>query len=310
MQKIRATKTVGTSLTVSISDVLLNLVVALFTGSVVMLSQALQGVSDLVTAGFLYYGVRRSKRRRDKRHQFGYGKEAFFWVIIAAIFMFFGTGLLSIYFGYHQLVDPGQIRNLPVAFGMLTFGFVTNLYAFSLSVRRLDQTAGNARWWKRFTLSTMVETKATFLIDFLGTVAAGIGLLALGSFVLSGDTGFDGLGGIVIGVSMMVGALLLVYDVKGLIVGRAVAEETAHKISRAARGVDGVEDVLDLRTMYIGASKLLVIIEVHLRDGLETNAIEAISDRIKASVQSVVPYAHTVQVEIETPAEELTKEAG
>lgn len=305
MKNLGDSKVVGTSLLVSVSDVALNITVAFFTGSAVMLSQALQGLSDLITAGTLYHGVRRSKRDRDQRHPFGYGREIFFWVLIAAVFMFFGTGLLSIYFGAKQFTDTKPVAHIGLALAMVVFGFITNLYAFSLSVRRLNQTEGLLPWWRRLITSTMVETKATFLIDFLGTLAALLGLTALLLLALTGDARLDGAGAIAVGISMMVGAILLVYDVKSLIVGRSVPEATLEKITHAALSIDGVEDVLDLRTMYIGSTRLLVVIEVHLADGLETNAIESISDRIKHAIVAVVPHAYTIQVEVETPENEL-----
>ncbi len=306
MRKLGDTKVVGASLAESVIQVTINLLVAAFTGSVAMLSQALQGFSDVVTTGLLFYGVRQSKKRRDNRHQFGYGKVIFFWVLMAAIFMFFATGGLSIYFGYRQLIDPGTLNNIYLALAILVIGFGTNLYACVLSVRRLNQTAGEGTWWQRFLRSTMVETKVTLLIEFLGTVAAAIGFVSLGLFVISGYTGFDGIAGIVIGSVIMLGSVLLIYDVKGLIVGRGVSEQTAEDIARAALEVEGVENVLDLRTMYIGASKLLVIVEVHLYDGLETDAIEEISDSVKTAIHTVVPNADTIQVEVETPTSELS----
>ena len=62
MSKVSDVRVVLTSFVVSIFDVALNLLVALVTGSTVMLSQALQGLSDLITGGILFMGVKRSKR--------------------------------------------------------------------------------------------------------------------------------------------------------------------------------------------------------------------------------------------------------
>lgn len=86
----------------------LNAVVAALTGSTVMLSQALQGLSDLIAGIILYVGVRRSKRQHDERFQLGYGREIFFWVLIAGIVMFAGTGAASVYFGYRQIVAQAR----------------------------------------------------------------------------------------------------------------------------------------------------------------------------------------------------------
>lgn len=94
-----------TSLAVSTSDVILNFLVAIITGSTVMMSQSLQGISDGLTAVILLFGVTKSSRADDKRHPFGYGREIFFWVLIAAIFMFIGSGVISFLLGFRQLTE-------------------------------------------------------------------------------------------------------------------------------------------------------------------------------------------------------------
>jgi cation diffusion facilitator family transporter len=284
--------------------VALNLLVALVTGSTVMLSQALQGLSDLITGGILFMGVKRSKRQSDNKFQFGYGREIFFWVLIAGIVMFGGTGLVSVLLGYNQIVKPEEIENIWLAIAMLVVGFSTNFYAFRLSLVRLKQHSRSGSLWRHLISSSIVETKATFIIDFLGTLAAVIGFVSLVISLITGNEQFDGLGSIAIGLAMMVGAILLMKDVRDLIVGKSVDKDTSRRIIRAATSIDGVNKVLDLRTMYLGSEKLLVILEVHIQDDLDTDTIEKITDIIKTKVQRLVPIAQHIQIEIETPDNE------
>lgn len=300
-KQISDVRVVATSLTVSVSDVLLNLLVAMFTGSTVMLSQALQGLSDLVTGGILFLGVKRSSRKADLNYQFGYGREIFFWVLIAGMFMFIGTGAVSFYLGYQQFVNPHAIEHAGFAFAMLAWGFITNLYAFRLSLKRMHRSSLTKGWWHQLLRSSIVETKATFLIDLLGTVAAFLGFAALLTYALTGNVQFDGIGSIVIGISMMLVSMLLIRDVRDLIVGKAVDPEVSERIIGATQTVEGINSVLDVRTMYLGSAKMLVIIEVHVQDGLDTDQIESIVDNIKTVVQQNVPEVHHIQVEVETP---------
>jgi cation diffusion facilitator family transporter len=305
-KKISDIRVVITSLLVSVSDVVLNFTIAFFTGSTVMLSQGLQGLSDLITGGILYVGVRRSRRQADYRYNFGYGREVFFWVLIAGIIMFLGTGALSVYFGIDQLSDPTPLANVWFALIMLMIGLGTNAYSFSLSVRRLHRLRPGVAWWHQLLHSSIVETKATFLIDFLGTIAALFGFAAIGTYVVTGNPVFDGIGSIVIGLSMMAVAILLILDVRDLIVGKAVEPETTQRIIGAAQSVGGVASVLDLRTMYLGSAKILVILEIHMYDNLTTDQIEKIVDNVKTVVQENVPEVHHIQVEVETPDSEVS----
>lgn len=307
MKKISDIRVVATSFIVSISDVVLNFAVALFTGSTVMLAQGMQGLSDLITGGVLFIGVKRSSRKADSKYHFGYGREVFFWVLMAGILMFLGAGGVSAYFGWQQVINPTPITNSWLALVMLVFGFCTNGYAFSLSFRRLRRLYPGVSWFQQLLRSSVVETKATFLIDFLGTTATVFGFAALSFYVFTGNPVFDGIGSMVIGLSMMCAAALLIRDVRDLIVGRAVEPETTQRIIGAAQSVPGVQSVLDLRTMYLGSAKILVILEVHMQDGLETSQIEKITDNVKEVVRENVPEAHHIQVEIETPENELTR---
>lgn len=301
---ISDTRVVATSLSVSVSDVVLNFIIAMVTGSTVMLSQSLQGLSDLITGGILLHGVKRSKREADTRYQFGYGREIFFWVLMAGVLMFLGTGALSFYFGYQQFAHPDEISNVYLAVGMLLFGFGTNFYSFRQSILRLKQTNAHASWWRQLRHSSIVETKATLLIDFLGTTATVLGLVALTVFILTDNARFDGLGSMAVGVMMMVAAILLIRDVRDLIVGRSVDDQLAQKITDTALSTPGIVSVLDLRTMYLGSGKLLVIIEVHVQDGFDTDRIEKIVDHVKHVVKRDIPDVHHIQVEIETPDNE------
>lgn len=307
MTKLSDVRIVATSAFVSVLDVVLNIIVALITGSTVMLSQALQGFSDLATGGLLFIGVKRSKRAPDARFQFGYGREIFFWVLIASIIMFAGTGAMSLYFGYQQIISPTPVEHIWIAFAMLSFGLVTNGYAFSLSLRRLRQNSDGRgkRWWTFLVNSSLVETKATFAIDFLGTSAALLGLASLVLYQLTGLAQFDGVGSVAIGLTMMAAAVMLMRDIRDLIVGRGVDGETLRIIKEETLAVHGVNDVLDLLTMYVGSSKLFVVVEVHLQDAFTTDEVERITDTIKRRIHKRLPIVDHVQVEIETPDDEI-----
>ena len=305
-KQISDNKVVLTSSAVSVGDVAINLTAGIITGSTVMFAQALQGLSDLITSGLLLYGVGRSKQKTNTKFQFGYGREIFFWVLMAGIIMFLGTGLISIVIGFQQFSDPKAIQSVYLALAILVFNLVSNGYAFSLSVRRLKEQSPHARsWWLRIVRSSIVETKATFFIDLLGTLAAVIGLCAIGALLLTGDARLDGIGSMAIGIAMMLAAVFLIYDVREFIVGRAASPKLEQTIITTVEKVASVHRVLDLRTMYLGSGKLLIIIEVHLRNDMTTDSIEKTIDGIKRDVNQSIPGSHHIQVEVETPDEEL-----
>lgn len=109
----------------------------------------------------------------------------------------------------------------------------------------------------------------------------------------------------VIGLTMMASTTLLMWDLHELIVGRGVDPRTRAELARRALEVDGVSEVLDLLTMYVGSSKLFVVMELHLDDGYTTTDIERITDEVKTRVRQCVPLVHHIQIEVETPTGEI-----
>jgi cation diffusion facilitator family transporter len=266
-----------------------------------MFAQGLQGFADLVTTLFLLLGVKRSKRKASATHPFGYGRELFFWVLISSLFAFLVSGGLASYRAIQEIVGGGELESIWFAIGVLSFGLITNGYSLSNSVRRLAQGVTGKSYWQYIRHSSLVETKMTLLVDFMGTLSAMFGLVALGLYQVTGNTLFDGIGALSIGLLTAAGALIVIIDLHDLIVGRSPHPQVIETIRKTTLRVKGVQDVLDLRAMSIGSEKILVILEVHFIDGLTTDEIEKVTDSIKEAVMAKETQVSRVQVEAETP---------
>jgi cation diffusion facilitator family transporter len=300
-QKVTAKRVIITSFIVDVLDVVLNFSIAILSGSIIMITQVLEGFSDLVASGLLLIGLKRSMQKEDKTHPFGYGREIYFWSLLSAIVMFGLTSTVSFYLGWQRFINPQPINDLGVALGILILTFFTNGYAFFLSCRRLLRKRPLKHIIKIFYSSSLVETKTTFTLDLMGTSASLFGTIALGIYVLTGDIRFDGLGAMIIGVTLAIFALFLVSGIRELLVGKRASEETEKKIEEAALSVGEVKHVLDLKTLHLGPEKLLVDLDVHMDAKLGTRELEKLMDKIKEKIREKVPSARYIQVELETP---------
>ena len=300
-KKISAKTVIVASFLVDVLDIVLSVFVSVVTGSVIMLTEALEGVSDLTSSGLLLIGLKRSTQKADRSHPFGYGREIYFWTLLAALVMFGVTSTVSIYFGWQRIVNPHPVENLYLAQIVLLIAFFSNGYAFFLSYKRLLKKRSFNQIVKIFYKSSLVETKTTFILDLMGTIASFLGMVALVIYRLTGDVRFDGIGAVVIGVALSFLALLLVMGIRDLLVGRSASRETEEKIKKAALMVEEVNEVLDLKTLHVGSEKLLVNLEVHMKNNLDTDEIEKLMDEIKERIQREVPSVKYIQVELETP---------
>lgn len=302
-KEITAGKVVSTSFIVDVLDVLLNLIVAIFSGSVIMLTEVLEGASDLAASGILLFGLARASKKADRDHPFGYGREIYFWTLLSALVTLGITASLSIYFGWERIIHPKPIHGIQFVLGILIITIFTNGYAFFLSYKRLLRRRPPKFIVKIFYKSSLVETKTTFVLDLMGTVAAILGVIALLIYAMTGDSRFDGAGAIVIGVAIAISAFFLLEGVRDLLVGRSAAPDVEEKIKKAAMNVDEVSKVLGIKTLHVGSEKLLVDLDVHMEANLTTRELERLIDKIKKEIRAEVPSVKYLQVELETPRE-------
>ena len=77
--------------------------VAVVTGSAAMAAEASHSLADTANDLFLFVAPRRSTRHPDDRHPLGYGREAYFWVLIAALGVFIAGAAFSLREGITEL---------------------------------------------------------------------------------------------------------------------------------------------------------------------------------------------------------------
>lgn len=303
--KITTKRLILTSFFGDLLDVAMNATVALLTGSFVMFAGLLQGLANIVVDIMLIFGFKRSRKRSNRRHPFGYGMEMYFWAMLAGVFTFFVVAGLAIYFGIQQIRNPEVISNLYLAYIALSIGVFTNGYAFTVGYRGMMRGQPLHRFYRVFANSSRVAPKTTMVADLMGASSALLGLIALGIYGITGNLIFDGIGATLIGIVLGVLALILIFDLRDLVTGRSARVEIQDEIRQITTLHPAVEQVLDLKTMVVGPDKLLVNIEVHIKDDLDTDAIERVMDEIKLSLRHKLPQIVHIQIELETPDHEI-----
>jgi len=81
-------RTVAVALIAGLGVALATVAAAVVTGSPALAAEASHSVADTANDLFLLVAQRRGSRPRDERHPFGYGRESYFWALIAALGVF------------------------------------------------------------------------------------------------------------------------------------------------------------------------------------------------------------------------------
>src|SRR3954462_3444682 len=111
MARSASSKTVWAAMIGNLLVAITKIGTAAFSGSSAMVSEGVHSVVDTGNEALLLYGMRRSRRRPDAEHPFGYGRELYFWSFIVALLLF-GLGCIaSVLEGIGHIRHPQPIEH-------------------------------------------------------------------------------------------------------------------------------------------------------------------------------------------------------
>ena len=99
----------------------------LLSGSASMLAEAIHSVADSGNQLLLLFGGRRAKRKADREHPFGYGRERYIYAFLVSIILFSVGGLFSIYEGVEKITNPHELENLWIPIAVLLIAIVARV---------------------------------------------------------------------------------------------------------------------------------------------------------------------------------------
>ncbi len=294
-------------------------IAAFFTGSASMYSEAYHSASDTFNQILLLVGIKTSSRAATERHQFGYGKEAFFWSFIVATMLFGVSGVLSMEHGFSSLFEERhRIENVGISYIVLAISFAFETYALRIAYRLFKDTiqgrgekVGLGTLVKEFReskdptiITVMVEDSAALL----GIVIAGVGIFLSD---ITGNTIFDAYASLAIGSLLMAFAFFLARENKGLLVGESISKnEYARVRDIIEKEVPEVKRLIEMKSMHLGTEDVIIAIEVNLIDGLDTDRIESVTDSIEQKVKQAIPYVKLQHIFVEIQQEDIRVHAS
>jgi cation diffusion facilitator family transporter len=306
--------TVLLALAANVAVALAKLAGGMATGSAAMLSEAAHSVADTINELFLLTSLRRSRKPADALHPFGYGKERFFWSLLAAVGIFVAGAGFSAAEAYRAFAHPEQVSGRYYVINYVVLGVALVCEGASW-IRAIAQVRGEARTAGREMAQHIRESSDPSVKTVASEdTAAIIGLfLAAAGLALHQATGagwWEGVASGSVAVLLVVVAIMLGRDSKGLLIGEAATPELTAAIKAY---LDDecleIDEVVDLLTMHIGADQVLLAARVDLADDLDSSLVESVSAELDAEIQRRWPVVTQVFIDA-TRAGEHTERVG
>jgi cation diffusion facilitator family transporter len=285
-------RTVYAALAANLLIAVSKVIAGFVSGSSAMLAEGVHSVADTVNQGFLLVGLRTSKRAPDEEHPFGHGQDQFFWSFLVAVLIFFAGGGFAIYQGITSILgEPVDHGSFLINYLVLGGAFVFEGSALTISTREFRRAARaeGRPFWEHFKTTPNITMKVPLYEDaaaLTGLVIAAGGLLLL---QLTGNYIFDGLASICIGLLLLFVAWELGTDSRRLLIGEAILPEDRRRVREVMLSFPEVTEVLRLLTMYLAPDSVLVTAEIHVVDGIDTDGIEELLERVSKEIRREVP---------------------
>lgn len=270
------------------------LAAAILSRSSSMMAESYHSLSDTFNQVLLLYGLRKSRKRPDREHPFGHGKEQYFWSFMVAVLLFGVAGTLSIRQGLHKLSHPEPISHIGLMYLAIVVGLVFDGYALSIAIKAIlkeKKETGCSSFLIAVKNSKDPTTMTVFFEDLLALIGLLIAALAIFLVQVTGNLLYDAWASIVIGALLMIFSLLLAYETKGLLLGESVAEKKRQEILATVASFPEVRQVLSLKTMHLGAEEVLVTLELNYSGSMVVEELEQLNDLIEAEIIRIIPHA-------------------
>jgi cation diffusion facilitator family transporter len=269
----------------------------LITGSSSMLAESVHSVADTSNQGLLLLGGKRARRAATSEHPFGYGRDRYFYSFVVALLLFSLGSVFAIYEGIHKLETHEPLTSPLVAVVILVVAIGLETFSFRTAVHESRPLKGKGTWWQFIRQSKSPELPVVLLEDLGALVGLVLALLGVGLSVLTGNSIFDALGTIAIGILLGVIAIILIVEMKSLLIGEGAAEPVLDRIVAAVEEGDPVQRVIHIRTQYLGPEELLVAAKIALEPGITATDVAREIDAAELRVRSAVPEARLIYLE-------------
>jgi len=269
----------------------------LFTGAASMLAESIHSVADTGNQALLALGGRSGRRAPTAEHPCGFGRERYFWAFLVAVVLFTLGSLFALFEGYEKLRHPQQVESPAWAFGALLVAIALESWSLRTAVREADKVRVGQSWWTFIRRSKSPELPVVLLEDVGALLGLSCALVGVSLAAVTGESRFDAVGSIAIGLLLGVIAVTLGTEMRSLLIGEAASQAEVAAIRAALSDGPVVRRLIHLRTLQLGPDELLVGAKVELDPALSFAEVAQAIDEAERRVRARVPAARVIYLE-------------
>jgi cation diffusion facilitator family transporter len=255
---------------------LAKLAAALVTASPAMAAEAAHSLADSGNDLFLVVAQRRSARPPDNTHPFGYGREAYFWALLAALGVFVIAAAVSLRQGITNLIHPTATSSFVVAYVVLAVSTAFDAISFRQSAHQMGTKARHAKLTlvEEAGVTSDPNLHAVFNEDTVSILGDLLAIAGLALSQLMGSPRPQAVVAVLIALVLVGTSLNLVRRNHAFLVGHSVSPADRDRVNAFLVEYPGVTDVGELVATFVGPSQVWVLARISVAHDLSGGQVE------------------------------------
>jgi cation diffusion facilitator family transporter len=268
-----------------------------FSGSSAMLAEGVHSLADTGNQALLLLGGRKSRKEADTSHPFGYGRERYVFAFVVSIVLFSVGGVFSLYEGVEKVQNPHplEVPWLPIV--VLLIAIILESLSFRTAIHESNKTRGSQGWISYIRHAKAPELPIVLLEDFAALIGLVLAFLGVGLTIIAGNSVWDAIGTLAIGVLLILVAIVLGIETKSLLVGEGASPGDNAAIRDAINAQPDVEALIHMKTLYLGPDELLVGAKVAFARSKKLADLANSINAVEAKIRAAVPIARVIYIE-------------
>lgn len=278
-------KSIYAALAANLLIAITKFIAGVISNSAAMIAEGVHSVVDTINQFLLLLGLKLSKKKPDKYHPLGHGKELYFWSFVVSILIFGLGGGISIYQGITHILHPETLGDPTWSYVVLALSVIFEGTSLVIAAKEFDKLRNGQSWWRAIVRS---KDPSTFLVLFEDSAAV-IGLFIVGiCLYLSHHLHrpyIDGVASLLVGILLVGVSLILARESRSLLMGEGIRKETKKRITEIVEGDETVLSLMHILSTYQSPEEILLMLIVSFKADLNTAQINDAIDRIREKIK-------------------------
>lgn len=255
--------------------------VGLVAGSIAVVMDAVNNLSDALSSVITIVGTRLSARPADREHPFGHGRVEYLTAIVIALIVS-AAGVTSLVESVQKLFNPGRPSYSTVTLVVIIVAIAVKLILGSYVKRE----------GKKLKSDALIASGADALFDAIVTLST----LVSAGIMLIWDVNFDGIIGTLISLIIIKAGIEMLASPIGELLGSRISPELVTQIKEKALSFDGVYGVYDIIVNNYGPNVLIGSLHISVDESMTARQVHLLTRSMVESFYTDMGIVMTIGI--------------